>query len=88
MIKNYMELVVDHLLPTVLEKYPNICTCDQCMEDIKAMALNHLKPMYVVTQKGNIYAKLNELEAQFKADTLKAITQAVEVVSKNPNHDI
>lgn len=86
MLKNYMEEVVNFLLPTVLDKYDNICKCEDCIQDIKALALNNLKPLYVVTEKGNIYAKVRELSTQFRADTVKVLTEAVEVVCKNPRH--
>lgn len=82
-----MEEVVDFLLPTVLKKYENICKCEKCIEDIKAIALNNLKPLYVVTERGNIYAKVNELNTQFRADAIKEITGAIEKVCKNPRHN-
>ncbi|WP_027624329.1 late competence development ComFB family protein [Clostridium lundense] len=86
MLKNYMEEVVEFLLPTVLDKYDNICKCERCIRDIKALSLNNLKPLYVATEKGNIYAKVKELNTQFRADTIKVITEAIEIVCKSPRH--
>lgn len=86
MLKNHMEEVVDFLLPTVLDNYDNICKCEKCIDDIKAVALNNLKPLYVATEKGNIYAKVKELNTQFRADTIKEITEAIEIVRKSPRH--
>lgn len=86
MVKNYMEIMVDNLLPTVIDKYIDICTCEKCIEDIKAIALNNLKPTYVVSEEGNVFVKTNELNIQFKADVLGALTKAIEIVSKNPKH--
>lgn len=87
MIKNYMESVVDNWLPKIISKYENICKCERCIEDIKAIALNGLKPTYVATQKGEVYTKVNELQTQFSTDTIRELTKAIEIVSKNPNHD-
>jgi competence protein ComFB len=87
MVKNYMEVAVNHLLPKALEDYTNVCTCEKCLDDIKAIALNHLKPLYVVTEKGSIYAKVNEMEIQFSADVVKELVNAIEIVSKNPKHN-
>lgn len=87
MLKNYMEIVLDEALPTVLEKYNNICTCERCIEDIKAIALNKFMPLYVVTEKGTVYSKINQLNVQFAADVISEITQAIEIVSKNPRHN-
>lgn len=87
MLKNYMEIFVENLLPNLLTDCKDICTCPRCIEDIKALALNSLKPLYVVTEKGSIYVKLNELESQFRADVIKELLRAVEVVSKNTHHE-
>jgi competence protein ComFB len=88
MIRNYMEEAVDHLLPKVLESFPEICQCEKCMEDIKAMTLNKVKPLYSVTSKGNMYLKIGEeLELQFKTDIMTQIIKAIQVVSKNTMHD-
>ncbi|KXZ40406.1 competence protein ComFB [Alkalithermobacter thermoalcaliphilus JW-YL-7 = DSM 7308] len=87
MPKNYMETVVDYLIPSVLKKYENICTCEKCIEDIKAIALNNLPPMYIVTDQGNAYAKLNEMSSQFKANVIQVIVEAIEKVKNNVKHD-
>lgn len=82
-----MEEAVDHLLPIVLKDYDNICKCEKCIEDIKAMTLNRMKPLYSVTDKGSMYLKLGEeLEIQFKTDIMMQIVKCIEIVSKNPKH--
>ncbi|MCG8484430.1 MAG: late competence development ComFB family protein [Clostridia bacterium] len=87
MIRNYMECVVDNWMPKMLSEYDDICTCERCIEDIKAIALNGLNPAYVATRKGEVYAKINELQAQFSTDAIRELTKAIEIVSKNPKHD-
>lgn len=87
MVKNYMEIVVDNILKKILPDYNNLCKCEKCCDDIKAIALNNLKPIYVVTNAGNLYAKVNELEIQFSTDIVKELVKAIEVVSKNPHHN-
>lgn len=86
MLSNYMEHVVKHMLPDILSKYENICKCDKCIDDIEALALNNLKPLYSVTEKGAMFIKVNELAFQFRTDVINEIIQAIEIVSKNPNH--
>ncbi|MEG0773032.1 late competence development ComFB family protein [Clostridium sp.] len=87
MVKNYMEIAVEHLLPKLLQDYKHVCNCEKCLDDIRAIALNHLKPLYVVTEQGNLYAKVNEMEIQFSADVLKELINAIDKVSKNPKHN-
>lgn len=85
-VKNYMEDVVEHLLPDLLKQYPDLCHCSQCESDIKALALNSLTPKYVATDIGEVYTKVNELSIQFEADAIKAIIQAIQVVTQFPRH--
>ncbi len=86
LLKNYMEDVVDQTLDEIME-WKESCGCDRCRNDIKALALNHLPPKYVVTDMGYVYSKVNQLATQFRTDITVAVTNAMKVVSKNPRHD-
>ncbi len=87
-LKNYMEVSVEHFLPNLLRAFPDICQCEHCLMDIKAIALNSLKPHYVVTGKGEFYSKLSEMNLQYETDILKALIDAINIVSKNPRHGV
>ncbi|HWR61146.1 MAG TPA: late competence development ComFB family protein, partial [Clostridia bacterium] len=69
-----------------LLKLMNMCQCEKCRLDIIAIALNELPTKYVVSEKGELYTKLNELEQQFEIDVETAIVKAAVLVSKNPKH--
>lgn len=51
-IKNYMEDVVFGQMKEVLADI-NMCTCEKCLLDVAAIALNDLPPKYVVTEREN-----------------------------------
>lgn len=85
-VKNYMEDVVDRMLPKVLESYNEACKCQRCISDIKAIALNQLPPKYVATEAGEVYTKVNELSVQFEADAITALVMAIKKVSQAPRH--
>ena len=85
-IKNYMEEIVFNQIKEVLEDI-NCCKCEKCILDIAAIALNDLPPKYVVSQKGELYSKLNTLKQQFEVDVISAITKAAVLVKRNPRHD-
>ena len=87
LLSNYMEEVVDRTMEEILARRDDICKCERCKLDIKALALNHLPPKYVVTARGYVYTKVNELENQFKADITVAVTNAVKVIRANPRHE-
>ncbi len=85
-LKNYMEEVVINLMDEVL-KGIDVCKCDKCVLDIAAIALNDLPPKYTVTEKGELYSKVNALRNQFEVDIISAITKAAVLVKRNPRHD-
>ncbi len=84
---NYMEDAVFRLLDQVLDKYNNICKCTKCKLDIAALALNNLPPQYTVTEKGKLFTKVKEMEAQYEVDIIREITKAIEVVANKPRHE-
>jgi competence protein ComFB len=86
-LTNYMESVVTGYLDEVLQETDDFCGCDRCRLDVIAIALNDVKPKYVVTTKGFAYAHMGELQAQFRADTIVAVTRAMKIVKANPRHD-
>jgi len=86
-IKNYMEEIVFEQMKDVLADI-NMCTCEKCLLDIAAIALNDLPSKYVVTEKGELYSKINALSQQFEVDVIAAITKAAVIVKRNPRHDM
>lgn len=87
MVKNYMEILVDNFLLSLIQHDAHLLACEKCQDDIRAIALNHLKPIYVVTEKGSLYAKINEFSQQFQVDVKQEIIKAVEKVKSYPQHD-
>jgi len=85
-LKNYMEDAVVTELNSVLEKLDGACDCEKCREDIVAYSLNRLSPKYVVTDLGNVYTKLNQLQAQSQADIVVKLLEAAKVVKAKPRH--
>jgi competence protein ComFB len=86
-LKNYMEDLVSKKADEILETM-DICKCEKCRLDIIALSLNSLPSKYVVSAKGELYAKLRQLEQQFDIDVETAIVKSAIFVSKNPKHSI
>ncbi|HYE12102.1 MAG TPA: late competence development ComFB family protein [Patescibacteria group bacterium] len=84
-LKNFMEEVVNKKIDSLLN-IMNICRCEKCRMDIMAIALNDIPAKYVVTETGELYSKVRELEQQFEVDVETAIVKAALFVSKNPKH--
>ncbi|HPW40469.1 MAG TPA: late competence development ComFB family protein [Bacillota bacterium] len=85
-LKNYMEDLVIKRTDEIL-KSMDVCKCDKCKLDIIALALNSLPSKYVVSAKGELYAKVSELEQQFDIDVETAIIKAAFLVNENPRHN-
>jgi competence protein ComFB len=85
-IKNYMEEIVFNMMKDVLTDI-NMCSCEKCLLDIAAIALNDLPPKYIVTEKGELFSKINALRQQFEVDVISAITKAAVLVKRRPMHD-
>ncbi|MGP1407079.1 late competence development ComFB family protein [Selenomonas sp.] len=85
-IKNTMEEFVKHNLDTILRMYPDCCSCDKCREDIMALALNHLPPKYVSTDKGDLFARISSMDPVDKAFISQEIAKAIQIVHEVPRH--
>ncbi len=84
-IVNVMEQIVSDRLDVLL-KNEECCTCERCIDDMKAIALNKLPPKYVSTNSGELFTKLNASLRQNTVDIDIAVTAALAMVSKQPSH--
>lgn len=83
---NIVEKLVWDKMDEVLEHKPEMCKCDKCKADIAAYSLNRLHPRYVASQQGELYARAEYLGTDFSTALIVVLTEAIEVVSKNPKH--
>lgn len=85
---NEAERLVLEELEKQLEKDTDgeICKCEECILDMAAYALNNVPPAYRSSLLGSLYAKAME-ESEYAEVVRKAVSKAIEVVSKNPLHE-
>lgn len=88
MLKNHMETLVDSHLPSLIKESSHVRECEKCQNDIKAMALNHLKPQYIMSDRGLIFTKMKELDHQFQSDIVQELVRAIQIVESHPRHDL
>ncbi len=84
--KNVMEYLVLNKISEVWNAL-ECCKCAQCKNDVIALALNELPTKYVVTQKGEVYARIDELSIEKEAEILTALAKAAKIVKEKPRHD-
>lgn len=78
---NLMERMVAEKLDAAIDKF-HCCKCDKCKKDVAAIALNKLKPRYVVVDKLSVLSE----ERQTNAEVTTAIIQAILIVKAHPRH--
>ncbi|MCL2087422.1 MAG: late competence development ComFB family protein [Oscillospiraceae bacterium] len=84
---NLMEKMVDVRLEEFY-KHNDFCTCSNCREDVKCVALNQLPPKYVSTRKGELFSKVEQsMDRQNVTDIDFALHNAINFVSKRPRHE-
>ena len=84
-LRNYTEEAVDFYLDRWFES-ADCCHCDICRMDVMAIMLNNMKPMYVVTDTGALYAQLDDFDPQHKIDLMTILSQAALLVKNKPRH--
>jgi competence protein ComFB len=85
-VKNYMEDIVKRNMDEQYEIRQDICKCGLCRLDVYALAINHLPPQYVVSDRGHIFTKLKEMEDQFNADVTREVLKAIDFINTHKRH--
>jgi len=67
-------------------KEADVCHCDHCLLDVMAIMLNELKPKYVVTDIGALWAQMDDFNPQYRTDFMTVMTQAAKIVNNSPRH--
>jgi competence protein ComFB len=84
--KNVMEYLVLNTLDTAWKSL-ECCKCDKCKSDVIALTLNQLPSKYVVTQAGEVYARINELSICKEAEIITALAKSAKIVKEKPRHE-
>lgn len=87
-LNNITEEVVLETLEKMLqrEEFKDVCKDEDCLLDMASYALNRLPAKYVVSSRGEVFSKTEELEQQHSVDVLSVVTRAIKVVSENEHH--
>ena len=82
---NVMQVLVEEKAPKYVKMF-GLCSCERCMEDVKAYTLNHLPPKYVVLEQGDLIPRLTVYEGKLSSDITAQLLQACKVVHATPHH--
>lgn len=82
---NVMQVLVDEKAPKYIRMF-GLCDCKRCLEDVKALTLNHLPPKYVVIDQGDRVPKLTFYEGKYSSDITAQLLKACQKVAERPHH--
>lgn len=93
---NTTEIIAQQILEEIVmtkivdgQDISGFCFCPRCWSDVLSLALNNLPPRYVVTEEGEIYARVQmELDPGHKARVYAEIMKALIQVGAKPHHEI
>ena len=81
---NYMEELTDNVLENLLPEYKGSRFSTDAIQDIKALALNRLWPMYTTTDSGKNFLKKIIQEDKVEKDVIRELRAAIDIVKSNP----
>lgn len=82
---NVMERIVGEQVSYFMEQF-EVCSCDRCVADTKALALTNLPPKYIVTAKSTVAPLLNFYTNKFIGQVTVELTKACQTVKDVPHH--
>lgn len=87
-VKNVMETVVRDVLFANIDKLNLTCSCEQCLNDIMAHALNNTPPRYIVNENHQPYVRvMHEANREGAIEILRIVTQSATVIKESPRCD-
>ena len=82
-LTNFMEELAGSVLDDLLAKERARFSAD-AIQDIKALALNRLWPMYVTTSSGKDFVRKIIKEDQVEKDVVRELRAAMDIVKSHP----
>ncbi|WP_432357470.1 late competence development ComFB family protein [Sporosarcina sp. UB5] len=84
-VYNVMEEVVQGVLQQYEKELHLNCNCKRCKDDIMAIALNEIKPRYIVNSDLSPYIRATHVaDHQGATNILSTVVKAARIVSANP----
>lgn len=84
-VYNVMEEVVQAVLQQYEKELHLTCDCDRCKDDIMAIALNEIKPRYIVNSELSPFIRAAHVaDRQGATNILSTVVKAAHLVSASP----
>ena len=85
-LTNYMEILTDNILDEILAEEKINRLPKDAIQDVKALALNRLWPMYLTTESGKDFIRKIVVEDKIEQDVVRELRAALDIVRQNPRN--
>lgn len=83
---NEAEALVVEEMGRQLPAHAGLCTCEDCLMDIAAYALNKVRPRYRVALLDRVLTSRSDAAA-YSREVQRAVAEAILTIKANPSHD-
>ena len=83
-LTNFMEELTNTVLQELIPEYKGSSFSEESMNDIKALALNRLWPMYTTSMSGKDFLRKVIVEDKIEQDVVRELRVAIDIVKSNP----
>lgn len=80
-----MKEVVEDRLMEYMNRF-DVCTCERCVLDVKALTLSNLSPKFIVVEKNTSRPLLSFYKSKYSAELMTELTKACLAVLDHPRH--
>lgn len=81
-----MKEVVEDRLMEYMNRF-DVCTCERCILDVKALTLSNLPPKFIVVEKSTSRPLLSFYKSKYSAELMTELTKACLAVLDHPRHE-
>ena len=83
---NVMQRIVDEKADKYIKMF-DVCPCSRCRMDVIALALNQLRPKYVVISPLEYMLKSDMYATRYNVEVTSQLIRACKLVKEHPNHN-
>ena len=86
-MKNVLEEMVAEVYAQLRARHPEFCSCERCLDDVIAQALNKARPRYIGGSPiGAAVTRVSLSSDQARAEIAVVVFDAMRRVNANPRH--
>jgi competence protein ComFB len=85
LINHSAEVVYDRI-ESVLDERDDICHCEECVLDLVAYTLNHVKPLYGTSLLGQLHPSA-EKQRKMDEKISRSIIEGLKRIARHPHHE-